>query len=102
MNKYQVVVGNLGTVYDGDNSFAAEKNFQEYVKISNNDYGRVSNEPVTLFVDGEPEAEFDGNNADCKDCEYMHLRGSENGHCYMFKDKPEGRCAQFITLFPAK
>lgn len=40
--------------------------------------------------------------ADCSNCEYMHLHEpSEGGHCYMFRDKPEGgKCGQMKRASP--
>lgn len=38
--------------------------------------------------------------ADCKNCEYGALNAS-GGHCYMFKEKPEGdRCGQMRRVKP--
>jgi len=54
MKKYQVIVGNIGTVYDGDDIIEAEENFKEYYNQSKDGYGRASGESVTLWVDGEP------------------------------------------------
>ncbi len=54
---YQVIVGNIGTVYDGDNGFDARRTFMSYVKDSGAKYGRASGEPVTLMRDGEPVEE---------------------------------------------
>ena len=31
----------------------------------------------------------------CEDCKYSHIDDRSDGHCYMFKEKPSGRCAQF-------
>ena len=58
--KYQVVVGNIGTVYDGDNADIADKHYEEYVEQSKSGRGRAGGEQVTLFVDGEPEREHQG------------------------------------------
>jgi len=36
----------------------------------------------------------------CKECEYDHsnMGDGNGGHCYMFKDKPKGRCSQFSQV----
>lgn len=56
--KYQTIVGNIGTVYDGDNGFEARKLFHTYRSQSQRLYGRASGEPVTLFEDDEPILEY--------------------------------------------
>jgi hypothetical protein len=58
MNKYQVIVSNVGTVYDGNDEQAAKKEYSEYVSFSKEKYGRCSGENVTLLEDGEPISEF--------------------------------------------
>lgn len=55
MAKYTVVVGNLGTTYDGNCVAEAHAAFDEH--ISN--YGRAAAETVTLFEDGEPIEEYE-------------------------------------------
>ncbi len=34
----------------------------------------------------------------CAACEYKEMEHPKNAHCYMFKDKPEGRCGQLKPL----
>jgi hypothetical protein len=58
--KYQVYVGNIGKVYDGDNHEDAMETFEEYVVISANGHGRASGEDVTLFEDGDIIKDFIG------------------------------------------
>jgi len=53
MSRFQVIVGNIGTVEDG-NLHECLKAYGEYVKQSKAGYGRASYEPVTLMKDGEP------------------------------------------------
>ena len=53
-SKFEVYVGNIGMVYDGNNKEEAKKVFVEYVEQSTMKYGRASNEDVTLFEEGEP------------------------------------------------
>lgn len=50
---YELIVGNIGTVYRGSLETTARKEFNEYVRLSKAGYGRVAGEPVTLFKDGE-------------------------------------------------
>lgn len=59
MPEYQVVVGNVGTVYNGDDREEAERVFHTYreASVSQEVASRASGEPVTLFCDGEIERE---------------------------------------------
>lgn len=53
-DNYQVVVGNVGTVYEGPNKSRAEKEFAAYKAISLTGKGRAGGEDVTvLFTDGQ-------------------------------------------------
>lgn len=54
MLKYQVVVGNVGTVYHGDDKIQALNDFNHYVNESMLDNGRAGNESVVMFEDGHP------------------------------------------------
>lgn len=56
--QWQVVVGNVGTVFDGGNGFEARQEYAEYVAISKAPHGRASGEEVVLFRDGEIELEY--------------------------------------------
>ena len=58
VNQYQVVVGNIGTVYLGNNRKEAQKTFNEYKKMSKDNYGRAGMEEVSLFVNDEPEVHY--------------------------------------------
>ncbi len=55
---FQIIVGNIGTVYDGKDKAEAKKLFAEYVRKSKLGKGRAGNEDVVLFADGEPEEEY--------------------------------------------
>jgi len=57
---YQVVVGNIGTVYSGHSKSKAEKCFTEYIELSRLNYGSASAENVTLFIDNDIDQEYDG------------------------------------------
>ena len=61
---YQVVVGNLGTVYDGADAETAYECFGEYCGLSEGKYGRCSGETVTLMCEGEIAEEFTPSNRD--------------------------------------
>lgn len=50
---FEVIVGNIGTVYRGDDIDKATEFFTDYVGISNGLFGRASGEDVTLFEDGD-------------------------------------------------
>jgi hypothetical protein len=55
--KYQVLVGNIGTVVDTDDHKEAVRTFHEYVRQANDGYGRASGESVVFMRDGEPVSE---------------------------------------------
>lgn len=58
MPTYEVIVGNVGSVYDGKSQTDAHKTYESYVEISKaHDEARCHGEDVTLFVDGEIEQE---------------------------------------------
>jgi len=48
---YQVIVGNIGTVYDGKNLREARQHFAEYLTQSKSGRGRAAGEPVDLIDD---------------------------------------------------
>ena len=58
-----VIVGNVGTVYHGDDADEALAKYKSYVALSTDGYGRCAYEPVTMLVNGcvqfehEPEPE---------------------------------------------
>ena len=60
MSQYKVIVGNVGTVYDGDNKQEAYKHYSEYVYLSKYDTGMAVGESVTIMDGGEVENEFTG------------------------------------------
>jgi hypothetical protein len=57
LGKFQVVVGNLGNAYSGDDEVLANKTFQTYVEKSSQGYGQVGFETVQMFrmIEGHPE-----------------------------------------------
>lgn len=53
IHQYEVVVGNIGTVYSGTYSSDAIMTFIAYSDKSERNEGRAAGESVTLFQDGE-------------------------------------------------
>lgn len=58
--KYEVTVGNLGSVIETESYEEAKTVYDEYVWQSSANYGRVAGEWVTLWEDGEPLEEHHG------------------------------------------
>lgn len=54
MKKYQVIVGNIGEVFQGNSLKDALKRFREYRRQSKTLRGRAGGESVTLLREGEP------------------------------------------------
>lgn len=50
---FEVIVGNVGTVYTGEDCGTAMELFLSYQQESKKGYGRASGESVTLMQDGE-------------------------------------------------
>ena len=50
---YEVIVGNIGTVYTGNDENEAFRAYNEYVSQSLQGCGRASYEPVVLMQDNE-------------------------------------------------
>ncbi len=65
---FSVIVGNIGTVYDGDDFNLAERTYDEYVDKSNAKYGRASSEEVILMRNGEVEFHYEGMTCSCNEC----------------------------------
>lgn len=63
-DRYEVVVGNIGTVYTGTSLIGATQKFNMYRKDSIERYGRASDVPVTLFKNGEVLQEHLGHGRD--------------------------------------
>ena len=58
MKKYQVIVSNVGMVYDGEDHVDAVREYLECLELSASNYGRFGSECVTLFCDGEVLNEY--------------------------------------------
>jgi len=54
MDRYTVVVDNIGTVFRGDSFSAAETTFEVYSNCSKNNVGKAAGQNVTLYIEGEP------------------------------------------------
>lgn len=57
---YQVIVGNVGMVYDGPSAEEARSKFDVYVELSKSHVGRAGGEDVTIFLNDEIVREFAG------------------------------------------
>jgi hypothetical protein len=64
MATYQVIVGNIGTVYTGECASDAWADYHEYVGQSLAEHGRASGESVTIMEDDALLCEFIGAVAD--------------------------------------
>lgn len=53
--QYKLIVGNVGTIYEGPDEARARAAFNDYREFSRCGYGRVSGESVTLLCDNDPE-----------------------------------------------
>lgn len=68
MSEYQVIVGNIGTVYSGTELKKALVAFKEYKSQSKDGYGRAAHEEVTLMQGDEILKEYnDKRNPNYKD-----------------------------------
>lgn len=63
-NNFEVVVGNVGSVYMGNDQAEAERVYEQYVWQSQTNAGRESGESVILFIDGEIDSEYDPTSPD--------------------------------------
>lgn len=60
MANYQILVGNIGTVYNGSNLRVAQVVYNEWVAESKLNVGKVAGEPVTFFRGDEIFKEYEG------------------------------------------
>lgn len=58
--KYEVIVGNIGTVHAGNSIVEAKQRYAEYVEQSKSNVGRAAGEDVTIMQHDEPIIEFIG------------------------------------------
>jgi hypothetical protein len=47
--KYEVLVSNLGTMYQGADYLEAQRIYEDYARRSRSSYGRMSSKQVTLI-----------------------------------------------------
>lgn len=59
-HQWEVICGNVGTLYSGSNGFEARQAFHGARKASMAPHGRASGESVVLMRDGEIVQEHDG------------------------------------------
>ena len=55
---YEVIVGNIGKVYEGKSHSKAMATFEYYVDYSKSGKGRPGGENVTVLLNGEPVEEY--------------------------------------------
>lgn len=100
MYKYQVVVGNIGTVYDGDNKKKAYTLFKEYCSLSKDNYGRAAGEDVALFEDGHLEEDFLGSisdsNSESMEIENIFRTIEEKGIDIFYLDSVDLKCPSSV------
>lgn len=60
MSNFQVIVGNIGCVYSGEDREDALSTFNVYVEQSQSGAGRAGGESVTMWKDGDLVREFVG------------------------------------------
>lgn len=65
--KWQIVVGNIGTVLDTDSGFKMNTEFSQWKGIVNNATGRAAGETVTIMLRGEVYKEYVPKNAPKQD-----------------------------------
>lgn len=58
MSHYEVIVGNIGQVYEGNKPIDARKVYGIYKRKSLSGDGRAAGEPVTVLKDGEIDLEY--------------------------------------------
>ena len=59
-NQYQVIVGNIGTTYEGSSKVIAFETYKEYVQQSKTSHMRATGESVVLLVNEKVEKEHFG------------------------------------------
>ena len=57
---YEVIVGNIGKVYEGTQYKSALRTYGTYVRASKKGHGRAAGEGVTLWKDGDIVKEYSG------------------------------------------
>lgn len=91
--RFEVVVGNIGSVERTDNYGVACKAYGEYKSQSSQGYGRASSEDVTLLDNGEPRLEHYGRSIERFDVELTDTFGGEANYSWVRRETievPEG------------
>lgn len=60
MGKYELIVGNIGRVFESNNLKDCMKKFRHYVTQSKSGVGRAGGESIILLREGEPIEEYQG------------------------------------------
>jgi hypothetical protein len=55
---FEVIVGNIGTVYSGPDAIEAENHYAEYIDQSKSGVGRAGGEEVYMMIDNEIDREY--------------------------------------------
>jgi hypothetical protein len=69
--EWQVIVGNIGTVYAGRAEMDARENFRVYIEQSTTRWTRAAGENVVLMKDGEIVEEHEGSGEDRESMDSM-------------------------------
>ena len=77
--RYQVIVGNIGTVIDTNSFIEANMVYSGYRKLSREGVGRAAYEQVTLLKDNEPKYEHFPDT--CWGCEIVFGIGVSDSKC---------------------
>lgn len=102
--RFEVVVGNIGSVELTDNYGAARKVYGEYRKQSLEGYGRASGEDVALLDDGEPRLEHLGDSVETFEVELTDTFGGEANYSWVRRETitvPKG-ASQALVMRRAK
>ena len=51
--EHEIIVGNIGAVYNGTDWEEARKNYNDYCNMASSGYDRAAYEPVYWFIDGD-------------------------------------------------
>lgn len=60
MADYEVIVQNIGKVFEGSNGWEAKRTFNEYVGKSQREEGRAAGEGVDIYKDGHIVNQYTG------------------------------------------
>lgn len=95
-DKYDVTVGNIGTVYDGWDKDEANRTYDRYIDASKSEHGRASNEPIYLMTNGEITLEYipqrdEQPDVNCQECnEHIDDCECEEAEPFVFDEAPDG------------